>query len=52
MQNHSHSYDRWPAADYEKTNGADFEIYGGDKEIGYIELWYPVKLKAGSKQQY
>jgi len=46
-------YTEWlPAADYEKTDGADFEIYGGDNETGYIELWYPVKLKAGSKKQY
>ena len=28
---------------YERIDGPNFEIYGGDKEYGYIELWYPIK---------
>ncbi len=26
-----------------RIDGPNFEIYGGDREYGYIELWYPVK---------
>lgn len=37
-------YSEWlPTANYERADGPDFEIYGGDKDYGYIELWYPVK---------
>lgn len=37
-------YSEWlPTANYERVSGANFEIYGGDKEYGYIELWFPVK---------
>lgn len=37
-------YSEWlPAASYERVDGANFEIYGGDREYGYIELWFPVK---------
>ena len=25
--------------------GVNFEIYGGDRDYGYIELWYPVRKK-------
>ncbi len=40
-------YSEWlPTANYERVPGADFEIYGGDAEYGYIELWYPVKRKS------
>jgi len=39
-------YSEWlPTSGYEQIEGADFEIYGGDTEMGYIELWYPVKKK-------
>lgn len=39
-------YSEWlPTADYERTDGANFEIYGGSPEYGYIELWYPVVKK-------
>lgn len=39
-------YSEWlPTSGYEQVEGADFEIYGGDSEFGYIELWYPVKKK-------
>lgn len=39
-------YSEWlPAADYERTDGANFEIYGGTPEYGVIELWYPVMKK-------
>lgn len=37
-------YSEWlPTANYERVDGANFEIYGGDREYGYIELWFPVK---------
>lgn len=37
-------YSEWlPTANYERVAGANFEIYGGDEESGYIELWFPVK---------
>ena len=37
-------YSEWlPTANFEKVAGANFEIYGGDSEHGYIELWFPVK---------
>lgn len=37
-------YTEWlPTAKYERIDGPNFEIYGGDKEYGWIELWFPVK---------
>lgn len=37
-------YSEWlPTANYERVASANFEIYGGDREYGYIELWFPVK---------
>lgn len=40
-------YSEWlPTANYERVSGANFEIYGGDKEYGYIELWFPVRQLA------
>lgn len=39
-------YSEWlPTSNYEKVDGAEFEIYGGNTEYGYIELWYPVVKK-------
>lgn len=39
-------YSEWlPTANYERAEGANFEIYGGTKEYGYIELWYPIISK-------
>jgi AraC family transcriptional regulator len=39
-------YTEWlPAANYERAEGANFEIYGGTPEYGYIELWYPIVKK-------
>jgi AraC family transcriptional regulator len=36
-------YSEWlPTSNYEKVDGAEFEIYGGTAEYGYIELWYPL----------
>lgn len=36
-------YGEWlPTSNYEKIDGAEFEIYGGNQEYGYIELWYPI----------
>lgn len=34
-----------PVSSYEKLDAAEFEIYGGTGEEGYIELWYPVQKK-------
>lgn len=40
-------YSEWlPTTNYERADGPNFEIYGGDREYGYIELWFPIK-KAG-----
>ncbi len=37
-------YSEWlPTTNYERADGPNFEIYGGDKDYGYIELWFPVK---------
>lgn len=42
-------YSEWlPTANYERVQGANFEIYGGDSEYGYIELWYPVRKRTDS----
>lgn len=39
-------YSEWlPTADYVRAEGANFEIYGGTNEYGYIELWFPVVKK-------
>lgn len=39
-------YSEWlPTANYEKTDGPEFEIYGGTEDLGYIELWYPITKK-------
>lgn len=40
-------YTEWlPTAQYEQANGMNFDIYGGDDNWGYLELWYAVKKKA------
>ncbi len=40
-------YSEWlPTADYEQISGMNFEVYGGDADMGYVELWYAVKKKA------
>ncbi len=39
-------YSEWlPTAEYEQASGINFEVYGGDAEMAYIELWFPVKKK-------
>jgi AraC family transcriptional regulator len=39
-------YSEWlPTAEYEQANGMNFEVYGGDSDMGYVELWYAVKKK-------
>ena len=39
-------YSEWlPTAEYEPIDGLDFEIYGGDGELGYVELWFAVRRK-------
>lgn len=43
-------YSEWlPTANYERVAAANFEIYGGDRDYGYIELWYPVKQMNNAK---
>lgn len=47
--NHLHKrfYSEWlPTAEYEQVNGVNFEVYGGDADMGYVELWYAVEKKA------
>lgn len=39
-------YSEWlPTANYERADAANFEIYGGDEKLGYIELWFPIVKK-------
>lgn len=39
-------YSEWlPTTNYERADGANFEIYGGTEEYGYIELWFPIIKK-------
>lgn len=39
-------YSEWlPTSGYEKADTAEFEIYGGTKDYGYIEMWYPIVKK-------
>ena len=43
---HKRIFTEWfPTANFEHADGADFEIYGGTEEYGYIELWYPIRPK-------
>ncbi len=43
---HKRFYSEWlPTANYERADAANFEIYGGTEEYGYIELWFPVVKK-------
>ncbi|MCL2361810.1 MAG: AraC family transcriptional regulator [Defluviitaleaceae bacterium] len=32
-----------PTSQFEQVGGLDLEIYGGDEEFGYFELWFAVK---------
>ena len=32
-----------PTSQYEQVGGLDLELYGGDEEFGYFELWFAVK---------
>lgn len=46
-------YSEWlPTVNYERAEGANFEIYGGTKEYGYIELWYPVVKKVNTNYEH
>lgn len=39
-------YSEWlPTAEYEQASGINLEVYGGDPELGYVEVWYAVKKK-------
>lgn len=47
---HKKIFTEWfPTTNYELGEGADFEIYGGTEEYGYIELWFPVRPVAKLK---
>ena len=35
-----------PTAEYERADDMNLEVYGGDRELGYAELWFPVRKKA------
>jgi AraC family transcriptional regulator len=40
-------YSEWlPTAEYEQADGMNFDVYGGDANLGYLELWFAVKKKA------
>lgn len=40
-------YSEWlPTAKYERADAANFEIYGGDDDFGYLELWFPIETFA------
>lgn len=40
-------YSEWlPTSEYEQADGTNLEVYGGDTDMGYLELWYAVKKKA------
>ncbi len=40
-------YSEWlPTSEYEQVNGINFEVYGGDADMGSLELWFAVKKKA------
>ncbi|MCL1788273.1 MAG: AraC family transcriptional regulator [Defluviitaleaceae bacterium] len=32
-----------PTSQYEQVGGLDLELYGGDEDFGYIELWFAVR---------
>lgn len=38
------------AANYDRVDGANFEIYGGDETLGYLELWFPVTEKQPAEE--
>jgi AraC family transcriptional regulator len=43
---HKRFYNEWlPVANFERADGPSFEMYGGDNDEGYIELWFPVVRK-------
>ncbi len=40
-------FSEWlPTAEYEQVEGLDFELYGGNGDKGYVELWFAVRKKA------
>ena len=41
-----------PTSQYEQIGGLDLEIYGGDNEFGYFELWFAVKKLEGNSYEY
>ena len=40
-------YAEWfPSSNYEIASALEFELCGGDKESGFVEIWLPVRKKA------
>jgi len=35
-----------PTSDYEQVGSLDIEVYGGDNDLGYVELWFAVRKKS------
>ena len=39
-------YSEWlPTSEYEQANDMNIEVYGGDTDRGYLELWFAIKKK-------
>lgn len=40
-------YSEWlPTSEYEQAHGASIEVYGGDADAGYLELWFAIKERS------
>ena len=40
-------FSEWlPTSNYEQVGSLDMELYGGDDELGYIEIWLAIRKKA------
>ena len=40
-------FSEWlPTSNYEQVGSLDMELYGGDDEMGYVEIWLAVRKKA------
>lgn len=40
-------YSEWlPTSEYEQENGLCIEVYGGDADMGYLELWFAIRKKS------
>lgn len=44
---HKRFFSEWlPTSEYEQANDMNFEVYGEDSDMNYVELWYPIKKKS------